>query len=66
MTGRRGGRPSRVSLSLLYLPLFELQPTVEGLGLEFGILLSFLLAWFVAGNVGRGSKSTTVTATAGA
>lgn len=38
-----------------YVPFFELQPTLEGLALQLGILLSFLLAWFVAGNIRRSS-----------
>ncbi|HSF20192.1 MAG TPA: FTR1 family protein [Vicinamibacteria bacterium] len=32
-----------------YVPFLELQATVEGLALQIGILLSFLLAWFVSG-----------------
>ena len=32
-----------------YVPFLELQPTVEGLSLQIGIFLSFVLSWFLAG-----------------
>ncbi|HJS73933.1 MAG TPA: FTR1 family protein, partial [Vicinamibacteria bacterium] len=32
-----------------YIPFLELQPTVEGLSLQLGIFLSFLLSWFFTG-----------------
>jgi high-affinity iron transporter len=32
-----------------YVPFLELQPTVEGLSLQLGIFLSFLLSWFFTG-----------------
>ena len=32
-----------------YLPFLELQPTLEGLSLQLGIFLSFVLSWFLAG-----------------
>jgi high-affinity iron transporter len=35
------------------LPLLELQPTLEGLSLQLGIFLSFLLSWFLAGSGGE-------------
>jgi high-affinity iron transporter len=37
-----------------YVPFLELQPTLEGLSLQLGIFLSFLLSWFLAG---KGSDS---------
>jgi len=33
-----------------YMPFLELQPTLEGLSLQLGIFLSFLLSWFFAGS----------------
>jgi high-affinity iron transporter len=33
-----------------YVPFLELQPTLEGLSLQLGIFLSFLLSWFLAGS----------------
>jgi high-affinity iron transporter len=33
-----------------YIPFLELQPTLEGLSLQLGIFLSFLLSWFLAGS----------------
>jgi high-affinity iron transporter len=36
-----------------YVPLLELQPTLEGLSLQLGIFLSFVIAWFVAGSDSR-------------
>jgi high-affinity iron transporter len=32
-----------------YIPFLELQPTVEGLSLQLGIFLSFVLSWFFTG-----------------
>ncbi len=32
-----------------YVPFLELQPTVEGLSLQLGIFLSFVLSWFLVG-----------------
>ena len=32
-----------------YIPFLELQPTVEGLSLQLGIFLSFVLSWFYTG-----------------
>jgi high-affinity iron transporter len=32
-----------------YVPFLELQPTLEGLSLQLGIFLSFLLSWFYTG-----------------
>ncbi len=32
-----------------YVPFLELQPTVEGLSLQLGIFLSFVLSWFLTG-----------------
>jgi high-affinity iron transporter len=33
-----------------YVPFLDLQPTLEGLSLQLGIFLSFLLSWFLAGS----------------
>ena len=33
-----------------YVPFLDLQPTLEGLALQLGIFLSFVLSWFLAGN----------------
>jgi len=33
-----------------YVPFLELQPTLEGLSLQLGIFLSFVLSWFLVGN----------------
>lgn len=33
-----------------YVPFLELQPTLEGLSLQLGIFLSFLLSWFLIGS----------------
>ncbi len=33
-----------------YIPFLELQPTLEGLSLQLGIFLSFVLSWFLVGN----------------
>ncbi len=33
-----------------YVPFLELQPTLEGLSLQLGIFLSFVLSWFLAGS----------------
>jgi high-affinity iron transporter len=33
-----------------YVPFLELQPTLEGLSLQLGIFLSFLLSWFFTGS----------------
>jgi hypothetical protein len=32
------------------VPFLELQPTLEGLSLQLGIFLSFVLSWFLVGN----------------
>jgi high-affinity iron transporter len=37
-----------------YVPFLELQPTLEGLGLQLGIFLSFVLSWFLAGSSSQG------------
>ncbi len=36
-----------------FIPFLELQPTLEGLSLQLGIFLSFLLSWFLAGGDSR-------------
>jgi high-affinity iron transporter len=41
-----------------YVPFLDLQPTTEGLSLQLGIFLSFVLSWFLAGDT-RGPKVTT-------
>ena len=33
-----------------HVPFLDLQPTLEGLSLQLGIFLSFVLSWFLAGN----------------
>ncbi len=38
-----------------YVPFLELQPTLEGLSLQLGIFLSFVLSWFLAGS-GSGQR----------
>jgi high-affinity iron transporter len=36
-----------------YVPFLDLQPTLEGLSLQLGIFLSFVLSWFLAGSTGE-------------